>query len=464
MTERRPDFVRSRVLIALLALVSAGVLAGCVSTKERFQKAQTLKAQGRYVEATYALVKVLEDDRSFPNARRELLDVAQTATDRLMTDAQRADDAGGHVEAANRLSDVAALNDAVNGVDVEMALPRGFRSFRDGVERRATEQLIAEADDAAAAGDWRRADDAYERARSFPTTPEQQRAIDQGQARVALNWADDEMETGDFRAAHARAARVYDLVGTEHRLARDARDLQDVAVERGTRRVAFTPLWRTETAADVMPSGFLRDLNDVLNTRHWTSPPPFIASADPVATRRALRRAGLHRRVVSRRDAAAVGRALGADYVVVGEVAEVTRVEDDLERTVVDATLLPDATGSDRGRGPTRGRRDDAGVDTSFVVESFDLEMHATVVYRVVDVRRARVVAEGDAHGGADGPMERGVFRGDWQNLDLTGAEQALFRRDDRQRAEMEIATRAVDAVAASLADTVYPRILDRID
>jgi tetratricopeptide (TPR) repeat protein len=445
--------------VSLLALA----LGGCVSAKERFERARNFESEGRYADAAWAYVKVLEDEPGFPNARRKLFEASQRAVDGWMQQARTAADAERYERAVVHLDEIRNLREACRGVDVSLPLPDGYTAFRDDTERRAADALMAEADAAAEAGDWPAAYRSYDRARRYVDTAERIETIDERQAEVLLGWADAEMQRGTYRGAYQRAARVFDLVPDTHPLVEEAEALRATAVERGTRRVAFLPLWRTEAADRALSDVFLSDLNDVLTARYWSSPPPFIASADPIDVRRTMRRYGVDRDVLSRRDAAEVGRGVGADFVVTGEVTEFVAAETDVDEERVPVAYVPD------GRGPTSGREnrrsnDDAPADTAYVHRTYDLELEAVIEYRVVEVRTGRVVDRGTADAEAEGAMEDARFDGDWRNLDLSGAEKDLFDPEVRQRREQEIETRLLDRLAAEYATTATDGVLDEIE
>ena len=80
----------------------------------------------------------------------------------------------------------------------------------------------------------------------------------------------------------------------------------------------------------------LRDLQAALREQHWTHPPLFLAPADAVQLRRELRRLGNRHRVTARQ-AAEIGRVLGADYVVILALARFEEDEAGTE-TALDVT------------------------------------------------------------------------------------------------------------------------------
>jgi hypothetical protein len=427
---------------------------GCVSTKDRYEKAQALTVEGRYAEATRYYVRVLREEPGWSDARNELQAVGQRAIDRLMDDAERAADEGRFESAVGALDALDALRASTASVEVVLAVPDAYETFRREMVRAAADMLIEEARRAEEAGDWPAAVDAYEGARQYVQREERLTMLDRAQARAFLRWSEDDMDRSHFRAAYEHADAALGLVGGAHALATEAQALQRTAVERGTRVVAFLPLWRVRGATAALPAFFRDELNAVLQYDYWSAPPLFIASADPIATRRALRRAELHRAALTASEAAETGRRLGTDFVVAGELVAFASTENNLEETVHPARM--------RVRGATG--QGAAGRDTSYVIQAFEFALEATVAYRIVDVRTGRIVERVEETVRHEGARRRGVFAGDPRQLDLTGSERSLFDRDDQRAAEREIENQLVDRLAAELADDVFGRLLRQID
>ena len=451
MSVRRPLF-----LLGLFLLVS---LAGCVSTKERYERVQSLKSEGRPVAAAYEMIEVLDDDSSWPNGRRELLSTASTAFDTLMTEARRLRRDDRPVEAIDRLDEVDRLHDACQQVRVSVPLPQGFASVQRETESEAYAMLVDRGETAFDAEDWPDAESAFEDARTYAEGTDQLRELDRLQSRTLFRWADAEMQRSAYRSAYDKAEAVTSLLPEDAPLVEDARGLQQAALDRGTQRVAFLPLWQTETAGQAMPPGFQRELNETLRYRHWDQPPLFIASADPLSTRRTLQRMSLDRTVLSRRQAVRTGERLDADFLVTGEVVQFVAEKSDVEQERRTTGWTSSA------RGATRGRPDDGPTtDTTYVVETYDLELTAGVEFRVIDVQSGCTATTRTVDVTVEGEMRRGVFDGDWRNLDLSGSELALFDAEEIRRREQALETSLADALADALAREAFDRILGRIE
>lgn len=438
----------------LLLLSAVLVLAGCVSTQDRYEKAQELTAEGRYAEAARYYVRVLRDEPDWPNARQELQAVGQRAVDRAWGEAEAAADAGRYETAVGVLDDLDALRADVETVGVMLDVPEDYAAFRQEMVDAAADLLVAEGRQAEEDGDWEDADAAYEWARRYVRSERRLARLDEAQARVALHWSKEEMMRHRFRAAHERAEHVFAFVEDDHALALEAETVQAEAVERGTRAVAFLPLGRTERAADEAPEPFLDDLNDVLLYDFWAEPPLFMIPVDLIATRRTVRRMNAHRAVLTTADAANVGRLLDADFVVVGELVSFVRAEKRLERERHPTRI--------RMRSSTGSRS--AWRDTSYVVETFDLVLQAAVDYRIVDSHSRRVIEHGGTREEREVGFRRGVFPGDYRRLDLSGSELSLFDPDDRRTIERDLESELLDRLAADLADRVFGGILRHIE
>lgn len=456
----------SLLLVLLISGVAGAALSGCVSAKERYERVQNYRAEGRVVAAAFEMVEVLDDDESWPNGRRELNDLAREASKTLMGEAQTAVNQERPIKALTSLDRIDDLEAACRSLDVSIGWPSGYDDLRATAIDDAYDLRMREGEAAASDGRWAAAEDAYEDARRYAPGDNALRTIDRRQADVRLSWAEETMNAGQFRLAFDRAESSLNLVPENAGIAQDVRALQDAAVAQGTRLTAFFPLWQTDEAADALPRGFLREVNDVLNLNYWTEPPLFVAPVPPVPTRRLLRDMDLHRTVMSRLQASRAGRRLDADRVLVGDIVSFREEIDDLERKSVRVGWNPPETRTN-GRSATRGRPSaESGepTDTTYVIERYDRELYATVEIRVLDPFAKRTLAQHTIDVELAGPMERGMFDGNWQYLDLSGSETSLFRPEDVRERERELEIAFADAVANAVARESFDRILGTIE
>ena len=386
-----------------LLLSLALLWAGCVTTTDRYRRAQELTGEGKYVEAARSYVQVLEEDSDWTEARDELRAVGQRAVDNLRAEAETLEADGRYEQAVDALRTLDDLREDVAAVDVELTVPDDYAAYRADLLRTTADALVEEGTRAEEVGDWPAAADAYERARGYVQSDERAMLLREAQAEVLLRWSEDAMAQNHYRAAFERADRIRGLLAERHPLREDVAALQSTAVERGTRVVAFLPLWRTNRAAANMSRYFLRDFNDALQLDQWDAAPRFIAPADPLAARRTLRRMGVARSVLSRSMAAEVGQELGADLVLTGEVVRYERVADDIREEERETRIrVRGATGQG-----TQWR------DTTYVVQTFDLELEAEVEYRLIDARTGQTVSRGSVWDQTSDEMQRGRFDGD---------------------------------------------------
>lgn len=430
------------------------VVAGCVTTQDRYEKAQDLTAEGRYVEAARYYVRVLEAEPDWPEARGELEAVGARAVDTLLDEAEtlaaeeRYEDA---VATLDMLDDLRADTEAVG---VELTVPEDYADYRASLIRTAADVLIEEGAAAEETGDWANAADAYDRARTYVTSEKRLTLLKEAQARVLLRWSEDELAQNQYRAAYERAAEIADLIGPEHPIRQKAAALQNTAIEEGSRVVAFLPLGRTGDVASALPEFFLRDLNDVLQLEHWTDPPAFIAPVDPIATRRLIRKRSADQTVLPRSVAAKAGRELGADLVLTGEIIRYEQVATSTNEREREARMrVRGATGQG-----TQWR------DTTYVEQTIRMELEAAVEWRLIDVRSGRMVDRGIETEQARDELQRGVFAGDYRRLDLSGSELRLFNPSDLRQDKRAVEEQLMDLLARRLANEVFARILHRID
>jgi hypothetical protein len=90
--------------------------------------------------------------------------------------------------------------------------------------------------------------------------------------------------------------------------------------------------------------------------------------------------------------------------------------------------------------------------------------VEATVEWRLIDARSRRTVDRGTEREAARGDVQRGVFTGDYRQLDLSGRELSLFNPNDLRDEERAVEDQLIEVLAAGLADEVFARILHRID
>lgn len=446
MTNSPRPILSARVLA--IGLTVSLLVAGCVSTQKRFDRGIKAEEEGRLYEASQNYIRVLTDDPDYDEARERLLQIAPVIVNDWMDDAARKTAANLFVEAHDRYIAVDRFIGQCGNVRARVERPAELDQLMLAADRRAFEQLMTRAAGASADGDFARAIETYDRARDWPSITEEQRlAIDVEIARTEYVWALRLFDDGQFRATFDHAQSGLALVAPNTDLHRELALLQERAVADGSVIVAYLPLGQTDDAMRSASNLFVDDLNDVLLYDYWAVPPVFMVTADPIAVRREMRRiTGRNARIISRADAIDIGRAIDADYVVVGELSRY----EEKEKRIKDRTYEVQT----RGRNP---------VDTSYVVREATIERTARTAFRIYDVRRRSSVESGSVNGSAELKVERGIYDGNYTDLDLDGNQIALFDPEEIARQDQIIDEDLADELASKLAERVIDEIMKRI-
>ena len=406
-----------------------------------------MEQDGEYVRAAEYYISVLERDADWTEARDGLGRVGVIAIDMLL---QEANDQEGLGEFDNAIATLDKLDDLrldAQGVGVTLVVPDDYDAYREDLRIAAIDELVRTAERAEESGDWDEAIKNYERVvDKYELQGQEREDMLAAQAQVYLNWADDDMQRGAFRSGYERVNNTIDLLGANHPLSEEAYDLQERALQEGTLHVAFLPVWQTEDVSDNAPRGMITALNDVLNYDYWAAPPPFLATADPVQIRREMRRLRYDERPVTRSEASEIGRVLDADLIVIPQVL----------------TLRFDET---RVRDRTRGvkTRDDVPVDTSFIEKSYTGVLEAEIEYRIIDPYERKEVEDGSVKMDVSERMQRGIYDGDWRDLDLSRRQRQLFDEEVVELAERELEDELLDRIAPRLAEEIYEDLLKRV-
>lgn len=436
-------------LLALLLPLAA--LSACASAADRLEEGIALQARGRYVAAVERYAEALEKEPSLAEARERILVAGDSALLQAMAEADELERRGEPVAAADRYRAMDRMLARIRSVGLRPRVPEGYEEERRVAFERAVDWLMAEGYEAQEEGRWAAARDAFRTARGDyePSRTRVEESLD-AETRLLLEWADVELRDGRPRAAFARAEEA---TAVRRSPARDvvlrARDLQDVALERGTRVVAMLPATAASGVRDYLGPDFEVALDDELARSYWTRPPLFVDVADPVILRRELRGLLRGRAATS---PLVVGRALeliGADLGVLVEVSAIEVAEEDVEREAREALVAPG------GRDAVR-----RGADT--------VTYHVARGFLVYDVEAVGVVVDPDGREVATftavarerGPFERGEYGGDPSTLDLEPAEDRLFSPEarDAQRARIEAAL--LEQLAAAIAAGTYDTVL----
>ena len=434
-----------RNIAGLLFLTIA--IAGCTSTEKRFEKAVEYEEDGEYQRAAVYYISVLKKDNSWDGARKGLTRVGSIAVDRLLDDANAAEDRGEYDGAIQVLDELEDLRGDALGVGVDLSLPPDYDNYRGKLSQSAITSLIRTGERAEEEKNWEDALETYARVQEkYNLSTDQNEEMVLARARVYTKWAEQDIERGYHRAAYDRAANAVEVLGEDHPRAGGAYDIQDRALEEGTRIVALLPVWLSEEIEDDAPDGLIDEFNDMLDYNYWAEPPAFVVTIDPIELRREVRRLRYDRRLVTRSEAANIGRSLDADYVVVPR-ARVFHMRE---------TGLKEKTKKTK----TNGRN---GIDTTWVEQSFTMRIDAEVEYEVINADRKREIASGSVSADNKAKMQRGLYDGDYRDIDLSRKERRLFDEEDYDREIRQLQDDLLEDLAPRLSQEVYDKILREI-
>ncbi|MEN8145443.1 MAG: hypothetical protein ABFS14_10895 [Gemmatimonadota bacterium] len=406
-TERSRKSSNSRWGLAMCVLL----LAGCAGAQKRYEQGVELENAGRYAEAAARYIQSLEKEPNQPDVRDRLRNVGGLAIQGYLEDSRVSHESGYAVSAAQQFLVADRLLAEASGVGVLLPTADDYALLRGSRFEDAVTQLLDTGDSALAEGRWGEAVGAFAQVEGFEPTYDQLEAARTSHAEGLIGWGHEEMLAGHFRAAVQRSDEALALLaGQDSPHIAQALDLRAQAVEGGTVWVAFTPILDL-TTAEAPSSDFAEELNDVLELDHWSHAPLMVASADPILIRRELRRNGRRRSALTDHEAARIGRSVGVDLVLVGELDEFESLESNV-----------------RERPRAVKTRD--GSDATFTEIEGSLRMEVGLEFALVDAHSRRRVGGGHVRASAKGDFERGEFDGDVRDLQLSRGQRRLFEDD----------------------------------
>ena len=415
------------------ALLLATLVWGCASAKGAYTDGMDRETHGDYAGAAHAYALALERDRSLDNVPGRLAVAGREAVARWVAGGP----ALGRVETADRYLAAAALIDRAGRLGVTIERPATFTADHDAALDAAVESLVDRSRREVEAAAFRSALGTVTQAQRYRPTAEQAAALGATAFDAHVGWARFDAAAGRYRAAYDRAHGALALAPSDAAAA-PLLDLIDAVVVDGTRVAAVAP---AESDVD-LPTGFLRDLDDVLADAALATADPFLAFLDPADVRREVRasRRGPSRRPAERDLAgrpqrlALVARALDADAGVAVAITSAGEEITDGEPTTETA----------RRR---RGRQE---VTYTVRRRTLAVTLDATVV--VVDAASRRVVCEEDVRQRARDRYSVATFDGDASALDLSRDERRAFADDVDDRAADRVYADLLDQTATALA------------
>jgi tetratricopeptide (TPR) repeat protein len=426
----------------LVPVASVVLAAGCASAGKKYDQARQMEAQGRAADAAQRYVDALKHDPNLADARERLQETGDQAVRDYLAEAAQLASAGRPDAAADRYFDADALRRAATGVGVELRVPDDYVAHRTTTFDRAIDAALSLARDAGARGDWDTGISRLERAaQRYQPTSEQARALNQARYDALLGHARDEMARGRFRSSFDVAARALEVFGRYGPDADAALAVQREALQRGSVRVAVLPIGVREAVRDTLPLDLVPSLWQAMTTQKWNRPPNFVEFVRQ--DRWTAPRWGRGGREVNPYDAAALGRQLGADLVVV---------------LTVDSARREDALTTDRRPAKTK-----SGTDTAYTVNRGRRTLWTRVRYEIVQVGSRRTLAWGTEEARTGAPMEFAVYAGDPDVLEVPRGDRDLFHRNWERPVNEEIVRETVDQLDDRLADAIYQRLLAQV-
>ena len=433
----------TRPRLTLLGALLVG--AGCASAGDRLNEGIQLQSEGRYMEAAYRYADAVDKDSELVEAQDRLLAVGDTAIELALARATNQRATGDPIRAAETFQSVDALLSRVREVGFSLSPPVDYADLRREAFDWAIEALMSDGEELVAEGRFRDARRALRRARSdFTATNAQRTASFAAEIDLLLTWADAELSVDRYRAAFGLAGEAVELRPSPTRRVLDEADQIRVrALELGTVALAILPITSVASVREQVAGDLEAQLSDDLELDYWRDPPPFVATADPVLVRRLVRDATRGGAPLSSRALTRVLGAVAADFGALVEVTSLDIEERDVEREPREV----------------RSRR---GGTASYFVEEGRLRYEAEVEVIVIDyngneVRDFRVSARGT------GRFERGVFRGNPQELDLSRNEARLFDPDVLAAQHARVQREVVGELAADVARRTFEAVLSRV-
>jgi tetratricopeptide (TPR) repeat protein len=276
--------------VAVVSAVLIVALAGCVSVEKRYKKGQELEAKGRLEEAAQRYITVLTKDPNMEDARRSLADVGARVVDEYLARARADESDGLYDNAVTAIIRIDGLRGRAGQVGVPLSVPDDYADFRRNTVDAAVVSLFRQGEDLEDAGNWAEALRTYERMIPYPLASDQRGQVDGSRARVFIEWAEQDMAGGSFRAAYGHAQNALEIYGPESEAGAQGRTIQKAALDAGTMTVAVLPFWADPQNGDRPPRGLESSLYDTLLYEYMAAPVPFVGPIDRGAIHREMTR------------------------------------------------------------------------------------------------------------------------------------------------------------------------------
>jgi len=436
--------LKNKGLLFICMLIAVSVM-GCVSTEKRFERAVSYEESGDYIRAAKYYLDVLEREPNMSSAREGLSRTGAIAVGNYMDLAREQENAGEFDQAIKVLDELDAFRQDAYNAGVELPIEPNYAEYREGLEGAAIESLINQGRLAEQGGNWEEALELYQRVlEDYEITVDQTEQLNLARANVHVQWGVQDIERSYFRAAFQHGAEAIDILGESHPRSVAAIELQDRALAEGTQYITFFPTTLLPDLSAAAPDGLIQELNDIMQYEFWSTPPAFIASSDPVQMRRELRR---NSGDLTPLDGIQIGRLLEADYILLSRTIQFQLDETRVREKTVEAK--------------TRGRNS---LDTTYVHRTYTARLTAEIEYSLFRIESREEVEGGTVKYDVSSRLERGIYSGDYQDLDLTYNEQRLFDEDELKEDIRDLEDELLDSLSPRFADAVFEDILRLIN
>lgn len=470
------------VLLFMMLFVSA-----CDTTGKVLKRASALENKGRYEDAALAYIQVLQKKPSLSDARSGLQSTGDAAIRAILAENTRNSIAV--VENYRRVDDLTRKADAVN---ISLVLPANYQNNRRRAFDEVIRDLVTKAEnlavekkweqalnsskealkyepdagaelmirnqqfeiadqwgkDLASIGyaaerkrDWAAALRNYERAAEVSPDERMKEEMTQARGNVLFQWAEDDIRYNKFRAAYDKLGRAIELTPRNER----AKSLMADVMQRGGRKVAMLPLYRTAAAVQEMPESFVQELNDELQFGYWGKPPAFIITSDPRDIRREMRKDDLEGRVLSDDKVYLLGRRIGGDFIVFGEV---------------DRFVVTERTVRERDRNATTFSKQKVTYKEAVV----ERKVEVGVSFRILELSKRRLFTSGGVRHTEVVQYKTAKYAGSTNDLDLNRDQRKIFNGEDKRENLNNMITKMVREIGKKTANGVYAKLLEGIE
>lgn len=433
--------VHSNTLFAL-ALLTA--LAACTSATEHFEAGAGLEARGDIVRAADRYISALDKDEELVEARERLEELAPRIVGLYLDGIENARERENFVPAADILFDLDEFVEDTRDVGVIADPGPDYRGFRRTVHDEAIQELLGTAVAERRDGRFKQALDALERIARYEPRFADDEAVRRSVIDTRMAWAHYEFDQGHLQASfHQAGVAIIMAGGPQTADARAAVSLQEQALEMGTVSLVGFPFEVEEGTAE-LSYGALTALQDHLLLDRWRRPPPFVFVIDPAVARSEIRDGRYDEGGITTREAVRIGRTIGTDFVVLGDIRSFAITESDVKST-------PENT-SDR-----------EGLTVTYHRITGRLNLDLRVGLTLVDVRRGRVVETSSFRVSRSRDFERGSYSGDPDELRGSRSVRNLFAPGRMARLRQDLEDRVVEEAAHRFGQRTFREVLARV-